>query len=70
MVTTLGQANASVSTIKNLLNSQQTLSPEYSIDWNQVLVLIRTSLTGPQHLLQHTVSSPDAAFQLVLMQSV
>jgi hypothetical protein len=40
MITTLGRANALVSAIEHLLDIEQTLSPEYSIDWNQVLVVL------------------------------
>jgi hypothetical protein len=37
MLMTLGQANASVSVIQNLLDVQQTLSPGYTIMWEQAL---------------------------------
>jgi hypothetical protein len=37
MVITLGRANASTAVIQNLLDIQQSLSPEYSIDWDQIL---------------------------------
>ena len=37
MVITLGRANASKAVIRNLLNTQPTLSPIYNIDWDQVL---------------------------------
>jgi hypothetical protein len=37
MLVTLGQANASVSVMQNLLDVQQTLSPGYTIMWEQAL---------------------------------
>jgi hypothetical protein len=51
MIMTLGRANALVSAIEHLLDIQQTLSPECSIDWNQVLVVLavrRTSMNEHQ----------------------
>jgi hypothetical protein len=44
MVITLGQANATVDVIQNLLDVQHTLSPGYTIDWDRILVeLARTA---------------------------
>jgi hypothetical protein len=37
MLITLGRANAPGRVIQNLIDVQQSLSPEYNIDWDQVL---------------------------------
>jgi hypothetical protein len=58
MVITLGQANASKAVIRNLLRHlQPTLSPEYNIDWDQVLgVLAEHDLYGNQ---RNSLASPE-----------
>jgi hypothetical protein len=37
MVITLGRNNAPVAVIRNLLDVQHTLSPDYNIDWDRIL---------------------------------
>jgi hypothetical protein len=58
MLITLGQANASKAVIRNLLRHlQPTLSPEYNIDWDQVLgVLAERGHYGNQ---RKPVASPE-----------
>jgi hypothetical protein len=58
MVITLGRANASKAVIRNLLRHlQPTLSPEYNIDWDQVLGELasatRKPVVSPETLLSH-----------------
>jgi hypothetical protein len=48
MLITLGQANASKAVIRNLLRHlQPTLSPEYNIDWDQVLGELASATRKP-----------------------
>jgi hypothetical protein len=45
MLITLGQASASKGVIQNLIDVQQSLSPKYNIDWDQVLGVFMSSKT-------------------------
>jgi hypothetical protein len=62
MLITLGRANAPEGVMQNLLDIQQTLSPMYNIDWDQVLneLALHTACDEPQasdilfsHKMQH-----------------
>jgi hypothetical protein len=45
MVITLGRANAPAAVIQNLLDVQHILSPDYNIDWDQILEELATATT-------------------------
>lgn len=46
---TLGRANVSKVMIQNLLDIQQTLSPGYNINWDQVLRELAELEYGPRY---------------------
>ena len=59
MVITLGQANAPTSVFRNLLgvNIQQTLSPEYSINWDHILRELATDRWATKYIISPSTFS-------------